>query len=372
MKKIIVFTTSYFPYIGGVEVAIREIASRLTGSFDFVIITARRDKKLPKSENFPEGLVRRIGFGSFFDKWLLIFFGPVLTKKYIKKGETILWGMDISQGSFSASILKFFHQDIPFVLTVQYGESKKYLKKGRGGLIGWSFRFMLNQADRVTVISNYLAELTKTYGWRKEISLVPNGISLGKSEAQSISWRTRHEIKKNENKVVITISRLVEKNGVEDLIEAMRYLPGNVILWIVGEGPLETKLKKLTSKRGLDSRVIFWGRLDNRQALGKLPQSDVFVRPSYSEGLGNAFLEAMAASVPIVGTRVGGIPDFLKDHETGLFCEKGNPKDIAQKIEQILSDSMLREKLIKNGYALVQEKYNWDNISKEMSKIFEF
>ncbi len=380
MKRVVVFTTSYFPFIGGAEMAIREITSRLNGSFDFVIITAKRNKNLPTLEKFSEALVYRVGFGNALDKWILMFFGPILAKKYFKNSETVIWGMDISQGSFAASVLKFFHKKIPFVLSVQYGESEKYLQKGRGGFIGRSFKFMLSQSDKVTAISIYLIDLVKKYGFKKEIFLIPNGVSLEKFEIRNSRLRllatdeqAKFETKKEGNKkIVITVSRLVDKNGVGDLIEAMKHLPENVFLWIVGGGPLETNLKLKVQLSKLDEKVIFWGNMENKEAMRKMNQADVFVRPSYSEGLGNAFLEAMRASVPIVGTRAGGIPDFLKNGETGLFCEIGNPQDIALKIREILDNTSLQERLVKNGLRLVEEKYNWDNIAREMRKVFEF
>ena len=79
----------------------------------------------------------------------------------------------------------------------------------------------------------------------------------------------------------------------------------------------------------------------------------------------------MAAGLPIIGTPVGGILDFLKDGETGLFCRIKNPKSIAEKIKEILSDDRLREKLIQNGQKLAEEKYSWDIIARQMEKIFK-
>ena len=102
-----------------------------------------------------------------------------------------------------------------------------------------------------------------------------------------------------------------------------------------------------------------------------LKTADLFVRSSRSEGLGNAFIEAMAAGLPIIGTPVGGIPDFLKDGETGLFCEVDNPKNLAEKIMLLLNNGELREKLIKNGLELVREKYDWNNIIKKFREIYE-
>ncbi len=102
-----------------------------------------------------------------------------------------------------------------------------------------------------------------------------------------------------------------------------------------------------------------------------LSMADIFVRPSLSEGLGTAFLEAMAAGLPIIGTPVGGIPDFLKDGETGLFCKVANPKDLAEKIVRILKDEQLREKITENARALLAEKYDWDIIANKFAQIYE-
>ena len=91
---------------------------------------------------------------------------------------------------------------------------------------------------------------------------------------------------------------------------------------------MEERLKQKTKDLGLAGRIHFVGNVDHNKLPEYLWASDVFCRPSLSEGLGNVFLEAMAAGVPIVGTPVGGIPDFLTEGKTGLFCEVGNTKNI--------------------------------------------
>ena len=98
--------------------------------------------------------------------------------------------------------------------------------------------------------------------------------------------------------------------------------------------------------------------------------ADIFIRPSLAEGFGIVFLEAMAAEVAVIGTPVGGIPDFLKDKENGLFCEPGNPKDIAEKIKILIKDKELKDKLIKNGKKMVLDVYNWDKISQRLKDVY--
>ena len=165
------------------------------------------------------------------------------------------------------------------------------------------------------------------------------------------------------------MSRLVKKNGVEDIIKAAQDLRFKLL--IIGKGEQEEYLKDLTKKLNLEDNVLFLGEVSHKDLPQYLWISDVFVRPSLSEGLGNAFLEAMAAGVPAIGTKVGGIPDFLREGETGLFCEVQNPKSITEKIKTLLKDENLRLRLIENGRKLVEEKYSWDFIALEMKNIFD-
>ncbi|MFH1551668.1 MAG: glycosyltransferase family 4 protein [bacterium] len=168
----------------------------------------------------------------------------------------------------------------------------------------------------------------------------------------------------------MNVSRLVKKNGLEDLIQAGQYLDFPFKILIIGKGSDKDKLIKLTKKLNLEEKIFFLGHIQYEDLVSYYSASDVFVRPSLSEGLGNVFLEAMANELPIIGTNVGGIPDFLKHRETGLFCKVNNPKSIAEQIKEILFDRTLQKKIIMNGMKLVEENYTWHNIALKMKKIF--
>ncbi|MFC1613578.1 glycosyltransferase family 4 protein [Patescibacteria group bacterium] len=142
-------------------------------------------------------------------------------------------------------------------------------------------------------------------------------------------------------------------------------------LLIAGVGKLENKLKKLTEILGLEKQVIFLGHIDQNELPKYLWVSDIFCRPSLSEGLGISFLEAMAAGLPVIATPVGGIPDFLDDGKTGLFCKTRDPKSIADAVSRLLKDKVLYDKISGNGLGLVKEKYDWDGISLQMIGIYK-
>ena len=133
--KVIVFSTAYLPLTGGSEIAIREISQRLRDDFDFVVITARLKKNLPKRE-INDGIeIVRLGLGYDFDKFILPVLGFFKARRYLKNPKCIIWGMDISTGSLAAALVKLFYKKILFVFTIQYGYGEKRIKHGRGGLI---------------------------------------------------------------------------------------------------------------------------------------------------------------------------------------------------------------------------------------------
>ena len=147
---------------------------------------------------------------------------------------------------------------------------------------------------------------------------------------------------------------------------------------ICGDGSDRKKLEKMTKDLNLKDKVLFLGDILHAELPKYVASADIFVRPSLAEGFGIVFLEAMAADVAVIGTPVGGIVDFLHDPSTssgqvanGLFCEPGNPKDLAEKIKILIKNKKLRDELIKNGRKMVEETYNWDKISKRLIDVYK-
>jgi len=377
-KRILVFSTAYLPMIGGAEIAVKEIIDRL-GDLEFDLICARIKKELPKEEKIGQVNVYRLGCGSVLDKYYLALRGSCFASKLHEKNNySVAWAIMASYGGFAAMFFKKKNPAVPFLLTLQEGDPLDYIKKRVGIFDNW-FSQIFTRADYIQAISNFLAGWAKEMGAKCPIEVVPNGVDLEKFSNHNFQFskkefKDRLGIKENE-KVIITASRLVEKNGVGDLIDGFSLLLASghwpsAKLLIVGDGPLKIDLKLKIEKLKLSSSVLLIGSVLPESVVDYLSISDVFVRPSLSEGLGNVFLEAMAAGVPIIGTKVGGIPDFLRDGETGLFCEVQNPKSIAEKIELLLNDEVLRQKLILNSKKIVAEKYNWSEIAQAINRIF--
>lgn len=374
-RQVLVFSTSYLPYKGGAEIAIREITKRLP-SLHFIILTSRFSPVLPRREYHDNIEIIRIGFGCSLDKFFLPFLGFIKAfglARGCKREKTALWGMMLSYGSIAAYFLKLVCSKMPFLITLQEGDSVLHIKKGKGGVIGFFWRRILGRADEAQAISNYLAGLATAFGFKKTVHIIPNGVdweyfSRARSREEKEKMRRLFGVT-NHEKVIISVSRLVEKNGLSDLITALQYA-NSAKLVLVGSGYLERVLKKTARELGVADRIFFAGDVDYQEIPLYLQSADVFIRPSLSEGLGNAFLEAMAAGIPVIGTPVGGIPDFLQEGKTGLFVEVGNPRSIADALNKLFSDLALYEKLKENGRNIVKETYNWDRIALSMKEIF--
>lgn len=383
-KKVVVFATSYFPFVGGAEIAVREVSRRLCDSYDFFIITSRQKRELPAKEIVQEGTIIRVGFGSRFDKWLLLISGVIAVcrlgfagdvPKPWQRGsqaELLIWGMDLSQGSLAGYVMKILFCRIPFVFTIQYGDGDARLEKGRMGAISFALMRILRAADSVTAISSYLFRVAEMHGFAGTGNIIPNGV-----DTSVFAFRDVKDNEKNKDqhqRVVITTSRLVHKNGIDTLIRAIAEVKEkcpSIKCYILGDGSERGSLEKLAKELKLERDIIFLGNIPYKELPFYLGKADVFVRPSRSEGMGNSFVEALAAGVPAIGTSVGGIPDIIIDHKTGILCNVDDPHDLSQKILLLLRDQELGARVRINGRRLVEEKFSWSAIAQSYGDMFE-
>ncbi len=364
-KRVLILTTAYLPEVGGSELAIKNITDRLPGIY-FDLITSRLSKDLPEYERMGSVNVYRVGSSLTLLSFLLpknflpvtIFFKARQLMRQHGPYDMI-HAYQASQAAGGGWLLKWIYPRIQFVVTVQEG---KALNR-QPWLMKFFRHLVFKKADAVTVISNYLAQYVRSQNSEVPILIIPNGVDSDKFKP----------VDGHDPKTIITVSRLVEKNGVRDLIDAIvivkKEIP-DIKLLIVGGGHLREGLELKVKSLKLENNVEFVGEVSNDLLPQYLFKASIFVRPSLSEGLGTAFLEAMVAGLPIIGTPVGGIPDFLKDGETGLFCKVSDPKDLADKIVRILKNKELREKIINNARALVVQKYDWNIIANEFAQIY--
>lgn len=394
-KRVLIFSLAYLPLAGGAELAIKNITDRI-GDISFDLIALRFDSSLPRREKIGNVTVHRIGFTKHhptpkdlirFPLYLNKVFFPILAffkaaELHRRRPYDMVWAM-MSYAGLPAVFFKFFNSRVPFLLTLQEGDSIAHItRRLRIRAVFPLYRMVFSRANFVQAISSYLDAFARSMGFTGKSEIVPNGVAI-RHFSQIFNKKTTESMKRMLGKkegdvLIITTSRLVAKNGVDDLITSLRSLDAHVKLVILGTGPDEEKLKLLTKKYGLGARVRFLGHVALEDVPQYLAVSDIFCRPSRSEGFGSSFVEAMAAGVPVIATPVGGIVDFLFDPErnadkdpTGIFCAVDDPKSIAHAVRRFMDDRVLREKIVANAKRLVTEQYDWDLIARRMEGVYD-
>lgn len=382
-KRILIFSTAYYPFVGGAEVAVKEITDRWGKEIEFDLITARLDRKLKKFEKVGMVNVYRLGLGiPILDKLLLPWRGALLSMKLQRSRKYFcMWGVMASFGSGAGYLFNILRQlccerKIPMILSLQEGDSENHLKYKWGGLIALSWKLALLNTDILTAISNFLLNRAKINGFKGYGVLVPNGVDISvfsREIDEGIKERLESQLGKKEGDIfLVTTGRLTAKNALSDVISALQHLPQNYYFIIIGSGEEGQRLQKLSEDLGVSNRVKFLGFIKYEDIPSYFSVCDIFIRPSLSEGFGNSFIEAMAFGLPVIATPVGGIVDFISDKETGVFCSPENPQSIVKAIE-VLNENALREKIINNAKSLVVEKYSWDKIAKDMKdSVFDY
>lgn len=373
--RVLIFSTAYYPLVGGAEVAVKQLTDRLL-DYDFDLITAQLDLALPAKEQLGRVTVYRVGCGwPWFDKlWLATIGAWLLSWRLHRRHHySLVWAIMASYGGLAALNFKIWHRRIPFLLTLQEGDDLKQIAKR---VAWWRFwwRKIFTRADAIQAISTYLADWAKNQGATAPITVIPNGVDLQLFRISDNPYRL-----KRPEKIIVSASRLVSKNGLDTLISSLSFLPTTVKLRLYGVGPEEDNLKQLVDQLSLSARVNFAGYLPAEQLAVELADADIFVRPSRSEGLGNSFLEAMALGLPTVGTAVGGIVDFLHQpgvvdvsQATGWLVPVDDSRALAKTIEFIIDPDhrQVVDQVRANGQSLVRVNYDWDLLVLKLAGLF--
>ncbi len=353
--RILILSTAYLPLIGGSELAIHHISQRLT-EYDFDLVTKRYSSESPAVEQIGRVRVFRVRSPKFLLPLTILLKAISLTASH---RYLLVHAYQASQAAGAAWLVHLVRPSLPFVVTLQEGKELDWQS--------WPVRcaraLILQSADRITAISNYLAQYARKYS-KAPIDIIPNGVDM-----TEIARPPR-----NPDPTILTVSRLVPKNNVEGIIRALPLVRNsitNIRLVIVGDGPLRSPLEALSTQLGVRDIVHFMSTVPHDQLPAIYAMANVFVRPSLSEGLGTAFLEAMAAQVPVVGSRVGGIADFLEHEQTGLVCDPHSPADIATQIIRILTDTTLRDGIVGRALLMVRERYDWNVVARQMDGVYK-
>lgn len=223
--------------------------------------------------------------------------------------------------------------------------------------------------------SSIIAEDLLNKGVKKEnISIIHHGLDVGPflQFGPKTRIKVREELEIPEDALVVgTVARLHPVKGISYLLKSVNYLAKqfpNVKFVVVGSGPSEAELKDQVKEQNIEDKVIFTGYRNDAQRI--MTAFDVFVLPSIMEAFGLVLLEAMAVKLPIVATRVGGIPEIVLPGETGFLVPPKDEVLLAQALQEFIAKPELREKMGHNGYLRLQKDFTLERMVEKTTKVY--
>ncbi len=271
-------------------------------------------------------------------------------------------------------------KNVPFVVTYHADA-----QESGGNLIrNWAqiiynrslLKQVLNGADVIIATSNsYIDESKFLRDYKDKIEVIPNGINLEEFDIELSKEECRDKLGlPHDKKIILFFGNIVAYKGPHVLLEAFSRVKNEIKeikLVFAGRGEMQKELEKLAVELGVDD-VIFTGFVDEELKEYYYKSADIFCLPSITmaEAFGIVNLEAMACGIPVISTKLGGIPDVVSDKETGLLVEPEDSNALADAIIYLLENEDIARKMGINGKRKVEE-YSWKKIAERTDEVYK-
>lgn len=375
--KIAFVCAYYLPVVDGPGQVVHELARRYARQgHDVHVYCSDSDKK--KRIELKEEVIDGVKVHRCFNWFTLINFATVWPSIYRKIMES---DFDIVHSHVTGHLYYYLSakackkKGIPHVHTTHCPWTK-----GFRGLIGDSlakivYNLFMRKAyrltDKIVAITPWELDFIKKYT-DKEISVIPNGVDgLLFKRIKNNNFRKRHGIPAN-SKLVLFFGRINPTKGPEMLARAGKLINKEMknayFMWV---GPDEGQLTKLLNEIKDEKNMKYHPAIREKFLIAEMYQaSDVYVLPSYREGLPLTIFEAMASGLPIIATPVNGVPYEIREGVNGLFVNYGDVEGLKNAIIKILKDEKLAKKISKNNVEKARN-YDWDLIAERYMKVYK-
>jgi len=361
--KVAVFCAYFYPHEGGMEKYVQKLFSGLK-NIDVTIITCNTEHN-----KFHE---KKIGLNIYrLDCWNMVAGNyPVLKPSGIKQ-LLQLFSKSLRDTDWVITNTRFFN--ISFFGTLiahKYAFKHMHIEHGtthskQGNIFvrlvnvvyDHTFgRYVIKNATIVAGVSEAANEFSN-HIYRRETSLIRNCIDTKNLKKISVTQqaRCRKTLDIKKEKIITFVGRAIKAKGIQDLLESTKNI-SNVKVLIIGDGNYLKELKN----RYTDAKYKFLGQKNISEIRAYLSITDIFVNPSYAEGLPTSVLEAGAVGVACIATDVGGTREIIEDGINGYLIETKNIRQLKDKLIKLLDDDKLRKKYAEKLQLKVRKEFTWE------------
>ena len=370
MKRILICAGYFYPHLGGMEKIVYELSRRLrvrgyevyivTCNTEGVATTEKEDGihiyRLPAwnalGGTYP---IPKPSIAGFRIIWKILRMRVDLVNTQTRFFNTSLLGLIVAE----MKRIPLVHTEHGTTHSVTANRYVRTIAKTYDHVIG---SLIVRRAKQNIGVSQAACDFVRHLGG-KNPAMIPNGIDIERYRKVRTGLRGRLGV---DGAIVITyVGRLIYSKGVQDLISVFPELEqklGNVLLLVVGDGAYRQKLESMAA-RVKGEGIVFLGEKNPDEIIEILSIADIFVNPSYSEGLPTSVMEAAAVGLPIVATDVGGTREIVDDGKNGFLVAAGDTRALKQRICQLVEDNQLRDDFATNIHDFVEENFDWDEIA---------
>ena len=257
---------------------------------------------------------------------------------------------------------------VPLVVTI-HGQDLQHTIH-RSSRCRNALKFVFDEASQVIVVSHKLKRLAEKYfGCHNKLTVIPNGVDL-----QKVAVPNPGDLPEDRNPTLLSVSNLIYTKGIDLTLSAIARLRKKypeLRYKVVGGGPLESKLRQQALSLGLNDCVEFLGRQPHQRVMEYMAECDIFVLPSWSEGFGVVYLEAMAHGKPVIGCQGEGIEDFVEHGKTGLLVKPKDVESLVEAIDFLLSHPEEARAIGERARKVVLENYTWEKVAEKTLQVYE-
>jgi len=368
--KILIVAQDYPPLSGGIATYSESLAKEFSVSDDVTVLALGAKGADAYDQSRPYLTIRTPNYPLFYFPGLFLLFPWLLRRE---KFDVVL------HFTWPTSLLSYCWKSlfpVPYFISVHASEilddQRTFRRRIKKMLGGWRQQ-SLEHAQGLFPVSHYTANILK--GMRlseQRIHIISNGVDIHR-------FFPAKEGRAGSPPVILTVARLDLHKGHDYILEALSLLIKKGVDFtylIAGCGEEEHRLKKLSNDLGLARKVQFLDFVSPQVLPDLYASADIFVmasreipgRPDMIEGFGISFLEASASGLPIVAGRSGGVPDAVRDGETGLLVAPDDSSAIAEALQRLISNTAFARQLGNEGRRWVVSEMQWEHVMRRMRR----
>jgi D-inositol-3-phosphate glycosyltransferase len=380
MPKICLVTHFFPPHMGGIEKVSYEQSKRLTkAGYQISVLTS----KMKGRNEYPAKGIRVFHYSTINLAERIGVPYPILSIDAYKKFTKVIRKCDlvhahghVYMSSYLAGKVARKHKK-PFILTqhntfIDYQSWLNTIEHLNDLTIG---KAVLKDADRIIVVSKKTRDYVRRLGANKaKTSVIYNGVDVNYFHPAN-KGESRKKLGLPDNRqIILSVRRLVYKNGVDTLIESVASVVRNhpdTLFVVAGKGPSRKLIEGRIKELGIEDNIKLTGFVPDKLLPIYYDAADYFILPSASgEGLPLVLLEAMACGLPVIATKVGGTPEIIQHMNNGILVPPRNPEAMAETMSKLLSKEELGHTIGEEARKVIVDKFSWENNLRQLHNIY--